>query len=304
MSFVGKWFGFGKNPHHDEGIRCFERRDFEAAIELFRICLASDPEPGTRDRCRNYLAGSLGNVARDLIKANQLSEALTRLSEAVHVRPRFADLHRLRAYVFALTGDWNSADESVNAALELNPLYGHALALKAAIECHANLAEASQTAERARKADPRLDEATLGKAKDAIQAHKFEQARDLLLNWNPTPIDPIDSTVDQADVLMKKRKYAQAELLYREAIEIQPRFADLRLKHGQSLFELNQLDQALSEFREASSINPNFGEAHALIGITLRRLGDEEGAREAFIRTVQIEPEHPIASAELMRLRL
>ncbi|MES1228094.1 MAG: hypothetical protein ABUL72_05440, partial [Armatimonadota bacterium] len=67
MSFVGKWFGFGRNPHYDEGVRAYERGDDEAAVECFKVCLSSDPEPSSRDRAKNYLAGSLGRMAsRDM----------------------------------------------------------------------------------------------------------------------------------------------------------------------------------------------------------------------------------------------
>ncbi|MFX8786136.1 hypothetical protein ABTM90_20150, partial [Acinetobacter baumannii] len=84
MSFVGKWFGFGRNPHYDDGVRAYERGDYPAAIESFRLCLEGEPEPGAKERAKNYLAGSLGRLAQAELEEGALDQAVEHLSEATH----------------------------------------------------------------------------------------------------------------------------------------------------------------------------------------------------------------------------
>ncbi|MES1227484.1 MAG: tetratricopeptide repeat protein, partial [Armatimonadota bacterium] len=163
--------------------------------------------------------------------------------------------------------------------------------------------EALNLANRAREADPRLPESGLKHVESMLEEGKREHAIAALSEWNPDPAVTVESQTAQADAHMKKMRWGQAEQLYREALEIQPRYADLRLKHGQALLELGELTDAANEFREALTLNAQLAEAHALLGVTLRRQGDEGGSKACFKAAVDIDPNHPIASAELMRLR-
>lgn len=304
MSFVGKWFGFGRNPQYDEGVRAYERGDDPAAIELFRTCLLDDPEPGTRERAKNYLAGSLGRRALAEMDEGRLESAIELLSEATHLRPHFADLRRKHALALLLNGDHAQSLSEVNAALSLNPNYGHALALLAALTLHSgDAATAKELARKAATADPRLPGSALEKLEAALAEGKSEHGVALLTEWTPDPSASIDETMAQADAHMKKMRWRQAEQLYRQALEKQPRYADLRLKHGQSLLELDELADAASEFREALTLNPHLAEAYALLGVALRRQGDETGSKTSFLAAVEIDPNQPIAAAELHRLR-
>lgn len=304
MSFVGKWFGFGRNPAYDEGVRAYERGDDLAATAAFRECLASDPEPGTRERAKNYLAGSLGRHASAQIDEGHLDEAIILLAEATHLRPHFADLRRKHAWALLLSGDHAGALAEVHAALSLNANYGHALALLAALTLHSGDSKtALELARKAAAADPRLPASVVMKLDQALADNKLEHGVALLTEWNPDPTATVDDITSQADAHMKKMRWRQAEQLYRQALEKQPRYADLRLKHGQSLLELGELTDAASEFREALTLNPQLAEAYSLLGVALRRQGDESGAKTNFLAAVELDPNQPIAAAELHRLR-
>lgn len=304
MSFVGKWFGFGRNPHYDDGVRAYERGDDEAAVEYFKVCLSSDPETSARERAKNYLAGSLGRLARRQTGEGDVAGAVKSLQEATSLRPSFADLRRQLALAFLAAGERKRALDEIRAALDLNPQYGHALATLAGIELGEGATESALAlAQEALKSDPRLPASTLDEVKALVTGGDLMAAASLLIAWEPATSERIEDQMARADTHMKKLRWKQAEQIYREAVERQPRYADLRLRHGQSLLELGELPGAANEFREALELNANLAEGHALLGIALRRQGDEAGSKACFLRAVEIDPDHPIASAELLRLR-
>jgi Tfp pilus assembly protein PilF len=305
MSFVGKWFGYGRSAHYDDGVRAYERGDDEAAIEHFSVCLASEPDQATRERAKNYLAGARCRLSLDFCAAKRYEDARHLLEEAIHIRPSFADLHFRRGLCLARLGDWSQAGTSVASALEINKNYGQALGLKAAVELQAGReAEAGQLLSSARLADPRLPDGPAVEALILTKNGEVPRAVQVILDWLEHPPATLETISRQAELFMKKMRYSDAERLFREAVEMHPRYADLRVKHGQSLLEMGELDAAASEFQEALSVNPKFAEAYALLGVTLRRLGDEDGAKANFRKATEIEPEHPIASLELTRLRI
>jgi TolA-binding protein len=55
MSIAGKWFGFGKSEAYDEGMRCYDRGDFNAASQEFEKALSKQPDPATGRLARFYL---------------------------------------------------------------------------------------------------------------------------------------------------------------------------------------------------------------------------------------------------------
>ncbi len=56
---------------------------------------------------------------------------------------------------------------------------------------------------------------------------------------------------------------------YRQAVEIQPDFAEAHTGLGNALQELGQFDQALASHRRTLALNPNAAESHQNMGNTL-----------------------------------
>ncbi|MFX8704290.1 hypothetical protein ABTM89_19640, partial [Acinetobacter baumannii] len=86
-----------------------------------------------------------------------------------HLRPHFADLRRKHALALLLSGRQPDALAEVNAALTLNPNYGHALSLWAALTLHTGDARtAMELARKAASADPRLPASVVSKLEAAL----------------------------------------------------------------------------------------------------------------------------------------
>src|SRR5689334_22392106 len=105
MAFVGKWFGFGRNVQFDAGVRAYEAGDYAAAAAAFRQVSQSEPDLTLRQRAKSYLAGALGRLGKQAGARGDQTEALELLSEAVVLRPRYADLHMALAIVHEALGE-------------------------------------------------------------------------------------------------------------------------------------------------------------------------------------------------------
>ena len=82
----------------------------------------------------------------------------------------------------------------------------------------------------------------------------------------------------------------QAITLYREAIKLNPRYAQAYNNIGVALLGLERYDEAASHFRQALAINPELPQAHGNLGNTLQSLGQTAAAVASFRRALEIDP--------------
>ena len=61
---------------------------------------------------------------------------------------------------------------------------------------------------------------------------------------------------------------------YRQALEIRPRYMDIRTKLAEALVELGEVEAARGELERALEGNPGFASARILLGVVLHQLGD------------------------------
>lgn len=302
VSVVGKWFSFGRNENYDEGIRLHQAGQYLDAIQQFKICLSSDPDPSTRERARSYIAGALGRLAREEVAKGNWTEALHYLDEAISLRPGFADLRILRAQVFrALKRDEDRMFE-IRFALDLNPKYGFAILQDAIFKLeNGDRKGGLSRLKEAIAADPRLDSKLYREATELLQTGSEAESLAKLDQVVPVLKTDPEEIARAADELAHDGRWRDAEEGYRRALEIAPRFADIRCKHGQVLLQLDEVEQAIAEFREAVTINPRYADAYAFLGIAYRRAGQEDDAVGAFRAALEVDPAHIVASQEIER---
>jgi len=290
MSLAGKWFGFGKDPSFDAGLRAFEADQFVLAAEMFREVLKGRIDEDLRKQARSFLVTSLGMVGRRLLRENHSIEAREAFREALAHAPRYPDLWLGLAMAAGRLGDEATERGSLEKARELNPTYARAILYEGLMALRAN--------------DPELAAELFRQ----LPAGSAPQGPDDLL------IEAIEATFesegDEANVLAaqgdqaaKDKEYDIAAALYGQAIQLQPRYADVRCKLGQALLEVDRVDEAEAHFREAVEVNPRYAEAWAQLGIALKRQKKPAEARQAFLKAYEIEPHHPIARMEIKRSR-
>ena len=302
MELVGKWFGFGRNENYDKAVKAYEAGLFDDAVAQFKICLVSDPDASTRERAKNYLAGSLGKLAKQKFVAEDWSRALHYLDDAVNLRPAYADLRMLRAQVFDKLGRHEDREFEIRFSLDMNPKYAFAVLHDGIrmIELD-KLGDGKRRVEEAIALDPRLVSEEYSVAMQSLASGDADGAVEKLKSLQPKRTEDAEAIAREADELAHDGRFIDAEQRYRRAIEISPRFADIRCKHGQSLLHLDEIEQAIAEFREAISINERYADGYALLGVSLRRAGQEGDAMIAFRKALEIDPAHGVAQQEVER---
>ena len=218
---------------------------------------------------------------RRAFERRDYAAALTDFREFLETHPDWADIHHLCGLCLGFLGQPDAALEEFDRALALNDQY---------VEAHLNRAlvlnelgqydEAASAFERAGY----YEYAVAGRFPAAITArlaHAHAQTGDLYL---------------EADAPL------EAAAQYRRALEMRPRFHDIRNKLAQSLLQNGDLAGAIEQLGMVLSGNPRFIPARLNLGLALYRQGDRAGARRAWEECRAQDPTNAQVAAYLALL--
>jgi tetratricopeptide (TPR) repeat protein/mono/diheme cytochrome c family protein len=93
----------------------------------------------------------------------------------------------------------------------------------------------------------------------------------------------------------------EARGYYEEAVRADPSHAQARNNLGSALAALGDPQAALEQYREALRANPQFAEAHFNLAVVLRRLGHLDEALEHLREANRLQPDWPAAARELQQ---
>jgi len=93
-----------------------------------------------------------------------------------------------------------------------------------------------------------------------------------------------------ANVLVRRKKYADAAQCCEQAIVLDPSFGEAYLNLGVARRHLGQLKKASAAFERAIELDPNYSVAHRELGMTHLKLGDTTAARSEFVKCLDADP--------------
>jgi tetratricopeptide (TPR) repeat protein len=217
---------------------------FQDANDMFREAIEADS---------NYLEAQLAAGELFTQKYNY-SDAAQFLADALKLSPNSA-----RAYLdIARNKRLEGGDDmtaALNRALEINPNYVDALALKAALALEAGQFEtASAQLDKALKVNPQSLEAhALRAAMYYLQDREFEPEIAATLAIGPHYGDVYNTLAHYATIT---RRTEQATQFARRAIELSPRLWDAHLSLGMSLLRLGQMEPGRAAVEKAFKGDP------------------------------------------------
>lgn len=192
--------------------------------------------------------------------------------------PYFADVHNKAGLCEAMLGRSEKALEHFDAALERNSAYAEAHLNRGIILNELGRHEEAQMAfDRAGELDQR-DSKTFPSDVGNRLAVTHAQLGDLYLVANHA---------------------VEAAQHYYTALEIRPRFVDIRTKYAEALMELDRIEDARAELEVILENRPTFVGARVRLGVVYHRLGDDERAIREWRRCLAEDPEDMRARAYL-----
>jgi Flp pilus assembly protein TadD len=186
-------------------------------------------------------------LARKLYEKENFGEAEKLLERLAAEAPFFADVFNKLGVIYHQRGAFGRAAKAFEKALELNPRYTEA-ALNLAVTYN-NLGRYEKASTAFQNA-ARFTESGTGALDPFIRGKLANQHADL------------------GDIYFDLGLLAEAVEEYRKAVQLGPKFSDLRTKLAVALREKGDFDAALVEFQEALKVNPKYVPAYLHLGVT------------------------------------
>ena len=124
------------------------------------------------------------------------------------------------------------------------------------------------------------------------QQGKFDEAKELCDEVLKKDTDNFDAIYLSAVIEHRSGNFANAELLYKRAISIEPRVASVYLNFGDMLHGLKRFDDALALVEKLIESEKNFAEAYFKIGVICFEIAQLERAVSNFSKAILVKPDY------------
>ncbi len=108
----------------------------------------------------------------------------------------------------------------------------------------------------------------------------------------PEPIPEADVLFEQGSKLFDAGKLEKAIEAYKQAIRLNPDFAEVHLKLGNAYRKLKRYKKAVESYKNAIRLNPDDANAHHGLGLSFSDQGRFREAEAAFKQTIRLNPDH------------
>jgi tetratricopeptide (TPR) repeat protein len=219
--------------------------------------------------------------ARRAFERRDYASALVDFRQALEHFPNYADIRHLCGLCLSLLGQPEAALLEFDRALKLNDQY---------VEAHLNRALVLNELGRFEEAAAAFERA--GYYEYAV-AGRFPAAITARL---------AHAHAEVGDLYNEAGAPLEAAVQYRRALELRPRFHDIRNKLAQALLNVGDLAGAIDQLNTALSGNPKFVPARLNLGLALFRQGNMPGARKHWEECRRQDPDNAQVAAYLALL--
>ncbi|MGI8503996.1 MAG: tetratricopeptide repeat protein [Hassallia sp.] len=251
--------------HIKQGDECFQKKEYEAAIDNYNAALKLNPHDAEvyykRGLARYYLVDD--------------EKAIADYNQAIKINPKYAKAYNKLGLARYELGDYEQAIEDYTQAIRITP--DDAVAYRNRADARFHIGD------------------NQGAIEDYNQAIKINpnyvdsNARSQLGNYKKF-IDIFTHSIEiSSDDVAYNRSNADSELEdYEQAIKINPDDADAYYNRGNARFDLGDRAGAIEDYTQAIKINYNYADAYYNRGNARFDLGDRAGAIEDFQKATDL----------------
>jgi Tfp pilus assembly protein PilF len=217
-------------------------------------------------------------LGREHYEKREYDKAERHLCDVIAGGLRYPDIHNMMGVIHHDRGRLDAARESFRRALEINPSYTEA-ALNLAVTYN-----------------------DLGQYELAQQVYRGAIHRDAR---GQHEIDPFakgkiaNLHAEVANAYLEVDMPGEAVKEYRNAVQLCPHFADIRVKLAEVYRQMSDFPAARHELDEAIRMRPNFGPAHVALGVLLLISGKRDEAVSAWREALKRDPKNKVAEMYL-----
>jgi tetratricopeptide (TPR) repeat protein len=200
----------------------------------------------------------------------EYEEALGVFRSLVEEHPEFADVHNRAGLCLAMLDRPDEALVAFERALELNPSYA---------EAHLNRGIVLTELARHDEAQSAFDEASRLDTRDGLA---FPSSVGNQLAVTHGRLGDLYRVAARQDLAVEQ---------YRAALEIRPRYLDIRARLAEVLVELGRSEEARDELEWVLQENPAYTEARIRLGVVLHHVGETDAAIDQWMRCLNEDPD-------------
>ncbi len=282
------------NYHLKAGIFHFYRGEYGPAAEFFTRALEEN-ELSAADRraTEYYLVQTRIGAARDHIDKEDPERAIGEYESAIRTMPGYADVHVKLASALAGVGRREDAIKHYREALAINSEYARAWKELGHILLDLSRSDEARAAFRsAVEAQRAKTDRSCARAETALQAGRFDEARDLYMDLFHENVEEFRGRFEHALLLLRQEKWEDASLELNTCIELCPRFADVHNYLGVALAEQELLAEACVAFEKSVELNADYIVAWLNLAYARFALGETPAASDALREVLRREPDN------------
>ena len=131
---------------------------------------------------------------------------------------------------------------------------------------------------------------------------QFDDAIDSYKNALKINPDYAEAHYNMGIALKDKGDLETAISSYKNALKIKPGYAEAYFNMGNILKDKGDFDDAIDSYKNALKINPDYTEAYSNMGIALKDKGDFEAAIGSYKKALEVKPDNADAKENLISL--
>jgi len=229
--------------------------------------------------------------ARALVKLERFDEANDRIDRAMSIYPEFALPYDVRGDLFYAKGELQRSAESFQRALELDPKLQRTRMKLGQVFMHLGRVEEAR-ALKTEFMEFSEDNEDIAKAAELEDEEEYAEAEKLyrqILIRNP---DNVSAMRLWAKLGMQEKRFADAEVLLQQAVDVAPGFGQALTDLCQAQFEQEKYEDVVDSAKKLIKLRPSAPDGQIWLGAATAAAGSHIDAIKCFEKALEIAPNH------------